>query len=82
VPLNLGNVTEAYRATGYGRSNFGSATAVGISPRNTASHEGVRAVVHRDVPMSPVPRLSVLIDCELREFDWRSHRETNAGFSR
>jgi hypothetical protein len=29
VPLNLGNVTEAYRATGYGRSNSGSATAVG-----------------------------------------------------
>jgi hypothetical protein len=24
-----------------------------------ASHEGVRAVVHRDVPMSPAPRLSV-----------------------
>jgi hypothetical protein len=79
VPLTLGNVTEAYRAPGYG---LDLRRRLGISPRNTASHEGVRAVVHSDMPMSPVPRLSVLIACELREFGWRSHWETNAGFSR
>ena len=32
---------------------------LGISPRNTASHEGGRAVVHMEVPMSPAPRQSV-----------------------
>jgi hypothetical protein len=33
---------------------------LGISPRNTASHDGVRAVVHMEVPMSPALRQSVL----------------------
>jgi hypothetical protein len=44
--------------------------------------QGALAVGHRDVPMSPVPRLPVWMDCQLREFDWRSHWEMNAGFSR
>jgi hypothetical protein len=61
-----------------------------MSPRHIVLHAlefwicdgGWAFVVHMEVPMSPAPRLSVLMDCELREFDWRSHWETNASFSR